>query len=167
MGSNAKSGGISEKKVDPCSCYHTKVSNTSPADRLSKAFTHLGRLEKTQYILDYVTNPPLRRKAHIQLNKGEYRHKLPRWIFFANQGEFQTGDYKEMMNKASCLSLVSNIILYWNTKKIAGIIDHLRAQGEEVSEETISRISLLPYRHVIPNGTYFSERAGVKWESHV
>lgn len=71
------------------------------------------------------------------------------------------------MNKASCLSLVSNVILYWNTKKIAGIVDHLRAQGEEVSEETISRISLLPYRHVIPNGTYFSERAGVKWGSHV
>lgn len=155
------------KKLTPAHVIIQRLANTSPADRLSKAFTHLGRLEKTQYILDYVTNPPLRRKAHVQLNKGEYRHKLPRWIFFANQGEFQTGDYEEMMNKASCLSLVSNIILYWNTKKIAGIVDHLRAQGEEVSEETISRISLLPYRHVIPNGTYFSERAGVKWGSHV
>ena len=155
------------KKMTPAHIIIERLANTSPADRLSKAFTHLGRLEKTQYILDYVTNPPLRRKAHIQLNKGEYRHKLPRWIFFANQGEFQTGDYEEMMNKASCLSLVSNIILYWNTKKIAGIVDHLRAQEEEVSEETISRISLLPYRHVIPNGTYFSERAGVKWGSHV
>jgi len=27
-----------------------------------------------------------------------------------------TGDYEEIMNKASCLSLVSNVILYWNTR---------------------------------------------------
>lgn len=155
------------KKLTPAHIIIQRLANTSPADRLSKAFTHLGRLEKTQYILDYVTDPLLRRKAHVQLNKGEYRHKLPRWVFFANQGEFQTGDYEEMMNKASCLSLVSNTILYWNTKKIGGIIDHLRSQGEEISEETISRISLLPYKHVIPNGTYFSERGGMKWGSHV
>ena len=90
-----------------------------------------------------------------QLNKGEYRHKLPRWIFFAEQGEFTVGNYEEIMNKASCLSLVSNAILMWNTIKIDGIIKQLEAQGEVVSDETLSHISLLPYKHVLPNGTYF------------
>ncbi|MEP7038399.1 MAG: Tn3 family transposase [Acidobacteriota bacterium] len=47
----------------------------------------------------------------MQLNKGEYRHKLPRWIFFANQGIFNTSDFEEIMNKAGCLSLVSIRIL--------------------------------------------------------
>jgi TnpA family transposase len=68
----------------------------------------------------------LRSIVQRQLNKGEYRHKLPRWIFFANQGEFTTGDYEEIMNKASCLSLVSNAILYWNTIKINDIVENLR-----------------------------------------
>lgn len=93
----------------------------------------------------------------LQLNKGEYRHKLPRRIFFANQGEFTTGDYEEIMNKASCLSLVSNAILYWNMLKITAIVDQLRAQGEEVTPETLAHISLLPFKHVVPNGTYFIE----------
>jgi hypothetical protein len=61
------------------------------------------------------------------------------------------------MNKASCLSLVSNAILYWNTLKINDIVEALRAQGEEIDKETLAHISLLPFRHVVPNGTYFIE----------
>jgi len=49
-----------------------------------------------RYILRYITAPALRRTVQLQLNKGEYRHKLPRWIFFANQGEFSTGDGVEV-----------------------------------------------------------------------
>ena len=90
-----------------------------------------------------------------QLNKGEYRHKLPRWIFFANQGEFTTNDYEEIMNKASCLSLLSNAILYWNTSKVKEIITDLRQNGEDVDNETLSHISLLPFKHILANGTYF------------
>ena len=70
----------------------------------------------------------------LQLNKGEYRHKLPRWVFFANQGEFTVGDYEEIMNKASCLSLVSNAILYWNTSRISKIVDDLRSGGEIIED---------------------------------
>jgi len=77
--------------------------------------------------------------------------------FFADQGEFSTGDYEEIMNKASCLSLVSNAVLYWNTIKINNIVEGLRNQGEGVDDETLSHISLLPYKHVLPNGTYFIE----------
>jgi TnpA family transposase len=35
-------------------------------------------------------------------------------MFFANQGEFGVGDYEEIMNNASCLSLISNAVLVWN-----------------------------------------------------
>jgi len=135
---------------------HVVVSRLAKStDRLSKAFTALGRIIKTEYILRYLTDQELRRRVQIQLNRGEYRHKLPRWIFFANQGEFQIGDYEEIMHKASCLSLVSNAILYWNTPKIGEIIHTLRQKGEKIEDATIARISLLPYKHVIPNGAYF------------
>jgi len=66
-------------------------------------------------ILRYLTDLEFRQTVQLQLNKGKYRHKLPRRIFFANQGECTTGDYEEVMNKANCLSLVSKAILYWNT----------------------------------------------------
>ena len=59
------------------------------------------------------------------------------------------------MNKASCLSLVSNAILYWNTIKINDIVTDLRSQEEVIEDETLAHISLLPFRHVVPSGTYF------------
>jgi TnpA family transposase len=118
----------------PANVIVQRLTNSFPADRLSKAFTNLGRIFKTQYILRYLTEPSLRQTVHRQLNKGEYRHKLPRRVFFADQGEFTTGDYEEIMNKASCLSLVSNAILFWNTIKINEIVESLRAQGELIED---------------------------------
>ncbi|HPO40858.1 MAG TPA: Tn3 family transposase [Bacteroidales bacterium] len=149
---------VAKSLIDRTSPAHVivqRLTNSFPSDRLSKAFTNLGRIIKTEYILRYITDPALRRTVQLQLNKGEYRHKLPRWIFFANQGEFSTGDYEEIMNKASCLSLVSNAILYWNTIKINSIVESLKRQGDVIENDTLSHISLLPYKHVLPNGTYF------------
>lgn len=144
-----------KQKTAPAHVIVQRLTNSFPSDRLSRAFTNLGRIIKTEYILQYITDQQLRRKVQLQLNKGEYRHKLPRWIFFANQGEFTTNDYEEIMNKASCLSLVSNAILYWNTNKIKDIVTELRENGEEIDDETLSHISLLPFKHILPNGTYF------------
>ena len=146
-----------KQRTAPAHVIVKRLTNSFPSDRLSKAFTNLGRVIKTQYILRYLTDLALRRTVQLQLNKGEYRHKLPRRIFFADQGEFTTGDYEEIMNKASCLSLVSNAILYWNTIKINDIVENLRSQGEDLESETLSHISLLPFKHVVPNGTYFIE----------
>lgn len=144
-----------KERTAPAHVIVQRLTNSFPSDRLSKAFTNLGRIIKTEYILRYITDKELRRTVQLQLNKGEYRHKLPRWIFFANQGEFTTGDYQEIMNKASALSLVSNAILYWNTSRISQIVDKLQKQGEDISTQALSHISLLPYKHVLPNGTYF------------
>ena len=146
-----------KQRTAPAHVIVQRLTNSFPADRLSRAVTNLGRIIKTQYILRYLTDQDLRRTVQLQLNKGEYRHKLPRRIFFANQGEFTTGDYEEIMNKASCLSLVSNAILYWNTLKITDIVEQLRAQEEDVDQATLAHISLLPFKHVVPNGTYFIE----------
>lgn len=144
-----------KQRTAPAHVVVQRLTNSFPSDRLSKAFTNLGRIIKTQYILRYLTDLELRQTVQLQLNKGEYRHRLPRRIFFADQGEFTTGDYEEIMNKASCLSLVSNAVLYWNTLKIDEIVNSLNSQGEEIDKEDLAHISLLPFRHVIPNGTYF------------
>ncbi|MEM9400623.1 MAG: Tn3 family transposase [Verrucomicrobiota bacterium] len=148
-----------KQRTVPAHVVVQRLTSSYPADRLSRAFTNLGRIIKTEYILCYITDPELRKTVQLQLNKGEYRHRLPRRIFFADQGEFTTGNYEEIMNKASCLSLVSNAVLFWNTRKINNIVEGLRQKGEIIDDETLSHISLLPYKHVLPNGTYFVDDA--------
>lgn len=123
-------------------------------DRLSKALRGLGRIVKTIYILRYIHEPAVRRRVQLHLNRGEQRHKLGSRLFFANQGVFRVGDYAEIMNKVSCLALLSNAVLVWNTVKMAELIGQLQASGEDVEDEDMARVSPLLHKHVIPNGTY-------------
>jgi TnpA family transposase len=133
----------------------TRLTNASPVDRIAKALTALGRLAKTVHILRYIHEEPLRRVIQLQLNRGEFRHALAKWLFFANQGAFRTGDYEEIMNKASCLSLLSNAVLVWNTVHIDRIVAQLRAAGNIIPDEDLARVSPLLRKHITPNGSYF------------
>lgn len=58
------------------------------------------------------------------------------------------------MNKASCLSLLSNAVLVWNTVRISEIVERLRTAGEQILDADVARVSPLCYAHIIPNGTY-------------
>ncbi len=142
------------QRTAPAHVVVQRLAGSSPSDRVAKALTALGRAVKTVSILRYLHEEELRRRVQLQLNRGESRHELARWLFFANQGEFRTGDYEEIMNKASCLSLLSNAVLVWNTVRMGEIVARLRAAGESVADEDLARISPLAYAHVIPNGTY-------------
>jgi hypothetical protein len=89
----------------------------------------------------------------------EYQQRLREYrLFFANQGVFRTGDYEEIMNKVSCLSLLSNAVLVWNIVRMTEILTQLRAAGETVPAENLARVSPLAYAHVLPNGTYHFDR---------
>jgi TnpA family transposase len=145
-------------RTAPAHIILTRLASSAPSDRLAKALTALGQALKTLYLLRYIQDEPLRSRMQLQLNRGEGRHQLARRLFFANQGAFQTGDYEEIMNKATCLSLLSNAVLVWNTVHMTRIMQQLRANGETILDEELSRISPLAFAHVIPNGTYFTQR---------
>jgi hypothetical protein len=62
---------------------------------------------------------------------------------------------------ASCLSLLSNAVLVWNTLRITDIVNQLRAAGHAIADQDLARVSPLMHSHVIPNGTYrFSDEEG-------
>ena len=46
------------------------------------------------------------------------------------------------MNKASCLSLISNAVLVWNTIHIQRIVEELRPSGQ-VKDEDLVQVSRL------------------------
>jgi TnpA family transposase len=140
------------QRTAPAHVVLQRLANSS--DRLAKALTALGQIVKTIHILRYLHDVDLRDRIQLQLNRGEFRHKLASRLFFANHGIFRIGDYEEIMNKVSCLSLLSNAVLIWNTVRIADIKTRLRAAGESIDRDDLARVSPLAHGHVIPNGTY-------------
>jgi len=142
-------------RLTPAHVVMQRLVNANASDRLAGALSQLGRLMKTLHILRYIQEEDLRDAIQLQLNRGEFRHILAKSLFFANWGSFRSGDYEEVMNKASCLSLLSNAVLVWNTVHITRIVDQLRADGHVIKDEDLARVSPLAHAHVIPNGSYF------------
>lgn len=132
-----------------------KLANRT--DNVSKAIRAFGRIIKTIYILRYIADQDLRYTVHLHLNQGESRHHLAKKLFFLNRGVFKTSDYEEIMNKASCLSLVSNAVLIWNTHHVQKIVDKLRAEGHVIPSEHLQKISALMFKHIQIHGTYHFE----------
>jgi TnpA family transposase len=145
-------------RTAPAHVVLRRLASSAPSDRLAKALTALGRALRSLYLLRYIQEEDLRARMQLQLNRGEGRHQLARRLFFANQGAFQTGDYEEIMNKATCLSLLSNAALVWNTVQMSRIIEQWQASGETVTRDELARISPMAFSHIIPNGTYFAQR---------
>jgi TnpA family transposase len=131
-----------------------RLAGSASSNRLAKALLHLGQLVRTIYLLRYLNDPAIRQQVRTQLNRGEARQDLAQRLFFADQGMFRSGDYYQMMNRASCLSLLSNAVLVYNTVRIGHVLERARTQGQEFSSEAIAHISPLARRHVIVNGTY-------------
>ena len=80
-------------RTAPAHVVVQRLTGGSPADRLAKALTALGRVVKTIYILRYLHEEEVRRRVQLQLNRGESRHALARWLFFANQGDRHRGSF--------------------------------------------------------------------------
>jgi hypothetical protein len=63
-----------------------------------------------------------------------------------------------IMNKASCLSLLSNAVVLWNTLQIERIVAELRADGTTIRDEDLVHVWPLQRRHITPNVVYFANR---------
>jgi len=148
-------------RTAPAHVVLQRLASSAPSDRLAKALTALGHALKSIYLLRYIHDLELRARMQLQVNRGEGRHQLARRLFFANQGAFQTGDYDEIMNKATCLSFLSNAVVVWHTGQMGQILAQLRAAGETITDEELARVSPMAFAHVIPNGTYFIRGTGL------
>lgn len=144
---------LKQRLIKP-SVIMQKLNNQQSTTKLAKALTHLGRIVKTIYILRYLHDKEMRRAIRLQLNRVESRHSLVRSIFFADQGAFKTNNYTELMNKASCLSFVSNAVVLHNTNQLQNIYESLRVKGYHLNEEDMARISPLSSKHITMHGIY-------------
>jgi TnpA family transposase len=121
---------------------------------LAKTLREIGRLERTLFTLDWISDPALRRRTNAGLNKGEARNALARAVFFHRLGEIRDRAFENQRYRASGLNLAVAAIVLWNTVYLARAVDELRAQGEVISDLLLSHIAPLGWEHITFNGDY-------------
>lgn len=132
----------------------SKLGSYAKQNSLSTALREMGKIEKTIFILDYISNEELRRKIHRGLNKGEAMNGLARAIFFGKQGELRERTIQNQLKRASALNLIINATSIWNTLYLEKAIDYKRSIGEDVNEDLITHISPLGWEHINMLGEY-------------
>lgn len=130
--------------------------------QLTRALQAYGRLPKTLHILNWYTQPGLRKRAGLQLNKGEAMHDLRAYIAFANQGKIGTRTDEQLDHQVACLNLLTNIVIYWNTLSLQAAVDKLVDQGYPVQDEDVKHLWPTRYQHVNVYGKYSFDHQGIE-----
>ena len=131
-----------------------KLSAAGPGNGLSRALRALGRIERTLFTLQWLSDPALRERSHAGLNKGEASNSLRRAIFFHRQGEIRDRTFENQSFRASGLSLLTAAIVYWNTVYLDRAVHHLRAQGVQVPDDQLAHVAPLGWEHIALTGDY-------------
>lgn len=132
----------------------SKLASYSRQNSLAAALREMGKIEKTIFILDYISSEELRRKIQKGLNKGEAMNGLARAIFFGKQGELRERTMQSQLQKASALNLIINAINIWNTLYLEKAINYKESIGEYINYNLISHISPLGWEHINMLGEY-------------
>jgi hypothetical protein len=53
------------------------------------------------------------------------------------------------------LSILHNAVVAWNTIQIGRIVSDLRAEGQQIEDETLSHVTPLLRKHINPFGRYY------------
>jgi TnpA family transposase len=80
-------------------------------------------------MIEWYSDPALRRRCQEGLNKGEAAHKLKLAVFFHERVEIRDRSFEGQAFRASGLDLVVSAVIHWNTVYLGRAVDHLRRQG--------------------------------------
>ena len=114
----------------------------------------VGRIERTLFMIDWVLDVVLQRRAQIGLNKGEAHHALKNALRIGRQGEIRDRTTEGQHYRMAGLNLLAAIIIYWNTARLSDAVAKREAAGLPASEELLAHISPLGWAHILLTGEY-------------
>lgn len=131
-----------------------KLAAAGGGNALSRALRALGRIERTLFTLQWLSDPVLRQRSHAGLNKGEASNALRRAVFFHRQGEIRDRTFENQSFRASGLSLITAAIVHWNMIYLDRAVRQLRAQGGIVPDDLLAHVAPLGWEHIGLTGDY-------------
>jgi len=105
-------------------------------------------------LLRFIDDEAYRRRILVQLNRGEGRHQLARIVFHGKRGELRQRYREGQEDQLGALGLVVNVIVLWNTIYMDAALNQLRAEGFDVRDEDVARLSPLGFDHINMLGRY-------------
>ncbi|MGL4811697.1 MAG: Tn3 family transposase [Beijerinckiaceae bacterium] len=121
---------------------------------LAVTLREIGRVERTLFIIDWLLDADMQRRAQIGLNKGEAHHALKNALRIGRQGEIRDRSSEGQHFRMAGLNLLAAIVIYWNTKHLGQAVASRRRESLDVSPNLLAHISPLGWAHILLTGEY-------------
>ncbi|MDO8986386.1 Tn3 family transposase [Cypionkella sp.] len=146
--------------VMPPSQLLRKFASYPRQHELAVALREIGRVERTLFIIDWLLDADMQRRAQIGLNKGEAHHALKNALRIGRQGEIRDRTTEGQHFRMAGLNLLAATIIYWNTKHLGHAVSDRRRVALDCSPDLLAHISPLGWAHILLTGEYrWSKRA--------
>ncbi|MEE1938366.1 Tn3 family transposase [Streptomyces sp. TRM 70361] len=125
-------------------------------DAGGQAVAEYGRIAKTLHLLQVVdpVDDTYRRQMGKQLSVQESRPTLARDICHGKRGTIHQAYRDGTEEQLGSLGLALNAVVLWTTKYIDAAVAQLCAEGHEISDEDVARLSPLKFKNLNVLGRY-------------
>jgi TnpA family transposase len=130
-----------------------KLGVYSRKNSLYKAFSELGRVERTLFLLDYMSNAVMRQQIRAETTKVESYHHFTDWIAFGGP-VLRSGDPVEQEKRIKYRDLVANAMMLHNVVDMTNVLRALQQEGVSVTPEVVSHLSPYLTEHIKRFGQY-------------
>ena len=136
-----------------------RLNRFQASNRLYAANRELGRALKTEFVLQYMSEPKLRAKVRRGLLKVEQLHALARAVYYGQRGRISAREVYDQMNACSCLTLILACIVYWQAREISRIA---AAPDFPFDPDLLRHVSPIEWKNVILYGEIKIDPAKLK-----
>ncbi len=111
------------------------------------------RVECSLFMIDWTTDPGMRRRVQVGLNKGRGAPR-PQARDQLSPTRRAAGPNRRRAALPGRLNLLAAIIIYWNTLKLGDAVFARRQAGLEIPGELLAHVSPLGWEHINLTGEY-------------
>jgi len=110
---------------------------------LAEALKEIGRVERTLFIINWLIDADMQRRAQIGLNKGEAHHALKNALRIGRQGEIRDRTTEGQHFRVAGLNLLAAIVIHWNSKNLGQAVAARKRNGLDCSPMLLAHTSPL------------------------
>jgi len=136
-----------------------RFGSAAAGDPVYNAGDGLGRLLRTLYLCDYLSNPAFRLEVLDLLNQGEAVHSLQRAIHNRMITAKHGRTMEELGTISGALTLLANIVMAWNTHRLQAIIDQTPS---DYSDAVVNRLAPVGHKHINMRGILTFDLSGYR-----
>jgi TnpA family transposase len=125
-----------------------RFGSAAQGDPIHRAADHLGKLLRTLFLCDFFSNAEFRRELRTLLNRGESVHQLQRAIYSSKVQHDRGRRQDEMIAISGSLTLLTNLVVAWNTQRMQTTVDAWRRKGQRVDDDWLRRMGPAHFAHV-------------------